>query len=251
MLLLSLIWGGASYWRMQRSLRWWLTQAAVERTDQADQIQNGLMQDLFALRLSLSKSLDLSQPNQTQPNQTQPNQTQPNQAAIETLYNTLYTNLNQLSAALSPPYIRESLPLAIQAMLQQWQAAHPEAKLQLALPATWDLEPIARSQVLLTTLAALLKLSEAAAISALSLELSQESGQAKLILRLVYRDSATRSAATHAKELRYLRDCFRCLMPGWCSHQAQPLADLWQLRWQAYPVENSLENPVEFEKPQS
>ncbi len=241
MLLLSLIWGGSSYWRMQRSLRWWLTQAAVERADQADQIQNGLMQDLFALRLSLSKSLDLSQPNQTQPNQ----------AAIETLYNTLYTNLNQLSAALSPPYIRESLPLAIQAMLQQWQAVHPEAKLQLALPATWDLEPIARSQVLLTTLAALLKLSEAAAISALSLELSQESGQAKLILRLVYRDSATRSAATHAKELRYLRDCFRCLMPGWCSHQAQPLADLWQLRWQAYPVDNSLKNPVEFEKPQS
>lgn len=210
MILLGL---GASYWQMQQALRWWYQRAALERAAQTYQIQNRTMQDLFALRLSLSAASSSSQ------------------LDALAIVDRLHHSLNNLSETLTHSYLNDSLPLAIQALLQQWQLGHPAQQIQLDLPSDWPLDPSERSQLILETLAAWLELTAAPEIPAsLGLRLKQQAGRAELTLRWLYPDN-TQIAATHAKELRYLRDCFRCLMPGHCHSSIRSQVAEWQFSW--------------------
>lgn len=212
-----LLWLGASHWQMQQALRWWYQRASLERAAQADQIQNTLLQDLFALRLSLSAASDSS--------------------LSEALFSLdqLHQGLSNLSATLTYSYLSDSLPLAIQSLLQQWQIAHSAQQIQLDLPTSWPQESPERSRIILEMLAAWLELAADPETSdLLGIRLTQQDGRAELTLRLVS-PNAAQIAATHATELRYLRDCFRCLMPGWCRHQTQSGTDISQFHWKVRP----------------
>ena len=208
-----LLWLGASHWQMQQALRWWHQRTSMERAAQTDQIQNGLLQDLFALRLSLSAASSSSQPD----------------ALI--IVDRLHHSLKHLSEALTHPYLTDSLPLAIQSLLQQWQITHPIHQLQLDLPADWLVESPEQSRILLETLATWLELTADPEIpTLLSVSLRQQANRAELTLRWLD-SNTTQTAATHAKELRYLRDCFRCLMPGHCHSEIHSQKIQWQFRW--------------------
>jgi hypothetical protein len=231
-LLCGLLWEGASHWQMRQALRWWFGRNAAQQAVQADQIQNGLMQDLFALRIGAAPAS---------------NTTLSSLNAFTTV-DSLYQRLSQLSAALAPPYTSESLPLAIQCLLQQWQVAHPSSQVQFDLPteqlsAPWMSEPPERNRTVLATVAALLQLSDP--VVSVSLSLSSQptnfwsrkpAGKAKLTIRLVYANETTGIAATRTQEFKYLRDCFRCLMPGWCRYHAQSQEENWQFCWRVSSV---------------
>ena len=51
-----------------------------------------------------------------------------------------HTALNELSDHLAPPYLEDSLPLAIRFAMETWQAQHPQSELKLELPTEWTYE---------------------------------------------------------------------------------------------------------------
>lgn len=228
MLLLVLIWQGVSHWQMQQALRWWFSREVVDRATLSDQIQNGIMQDLFAIRLGLTA--DSNQ------------EILPSQFDALIAADMLYQRLSHLSTTLTPTYASESLPHAIQSLLQQWQGAHPHSQMQLDLGVVWESESAEQNQIVLAVLETLLQLSDPVASVSLSLTnqsqqrwMGDTAGKAKLTVKLTYADKTKGIAATRAQELKYLRDCFRCLMPGWCNYHTQSQEDTWQFCWRVAP----------------
>lgn len=235
--ILFCVWATASYWQMQQAMRWWCRREAIDLAAQADRIQNGLIQDLFAVRLSLQSALSevlseaFSQPLEDRLQQ---------QRVWVTQAEKLHEHLTDLSHALSQPYLAESLPLAIRSRLKQWQASHSQASLQLDLPQDWRAEPLERSRIILTLLETLLDVAVTAGLPHAALEIvltdrSIESGrfQAELTVKITYPDVMTRRASTRVKELKYLRRCFCFLVPGRCSYQTQASAAVWRFHWKS------------------
>lgn len=208
-----------SHREMQQALRWWVRQEVVNRATYADRIQNGLIQDLFALRLSLQSA-------STDSSESLPQRSW--LAASEKLH----TALHDLSTAFLSPYLPDSPTLAIRTLFQQWQAYHPIQHLQLDLPADWSSEPLEQSYLILALLQRLLELTASSVpIALIKVHLVQQNKQAQLSINLIYVETPTQMMATHAKDLKYLRRCFRCLVPGWCRHQVQELEATWQFGW--------------------
>jgi hypothetical protein len=211
----GLIWLAAAHWELRQALRWWMQQEIQSRVGWADQIQNGLLQDLFALRLELQRVEAAS--------------TQDWLAAER-----LHQQLADLSTALVSPHLPASLPLALRHQLQRWQTAHPGCDLQLDLPTDWPLESLAQSQIVLTTLERLLDQSGLPdqLLDRLIVGLEQRAGRARLTVELGYgAENRSIQSGTRAKELKYLRRCFCCLMPGWCRAQFGATAVRWQFGW--------------------
>lgn len=220
-LAILLSWFVASYWETQQALRWWFRREAIDRAAQADSIQNGLIQDLFALRLSL----------QPLPNQVEESSTQ--QGTWLSQVEKLHHELNALSAMLVFPYVAESLPLAIRSLLEQWQLTHPQHQVQLDLPHEWQPEVFERSHMILSTLETLLNLALPASLSSASLEINliDQLDRAELAVKITYPDYLKITSITDTKELKYLRRCFHCLASGWCRYHRQSLEAVWRFQW--------------------
>ena len=125
-------------------LRWWQQQRITSLRQEADSIRNGVLQEMFAIRRRLelccesqvkqdcdSFSLAYASP------------------AIELELEKIHVSLSQLSDRLDPPYIQDSLPLAIGYAADRWKDTLP---LTACLPPTWPSEPAMQSHLLLTFL---------------------------------------------------------------------------------------------------
>ncbi|HEY9660161.1 MAG TPA: hypothetical protein V6C65_17015, partial [Allocoleopsis sp.] len=112
--LMVVLWLVASHLEMQRALQWWFRRQSLKMMDQSEQIHNGVLQDLFAVR----RSLELASANEN-PISTTQRQTWLNQAEK------IHHSLEQISDFLTPPYLAESLTLALQMKLKDWQLEHP------------------------------------------------------------------------------------------------------------------------------
>lgn len=221
-LALLLSWIVVSHWEMQQALRWWFRKEVIDRTVLSNQIQNELIQDLFALRLCLRSSLSEQSEVFCRPKDWL--------ADVEKIQQGLY----EMSASLSFPYLDESLPLAIRSLLKQWQITHPQHNVKFDLPQhNWQQDAIERNQMILTTLGTLLTIVIPSSLSSASLNVNlfERSNKAELIVKITYPDRLTFTSATHAKELRYLRYCFRCLTPGLCFYHHHALEAIWRFQW--------------------
>jgi hypothetical protein len=206
---------------MQQALRWWCNQEAIDRATHADHIQNQILQDLFALRLSVQAfsgdRLDTLEQQQ--------------QVWLTTTEH-IHQQLNQLSLALVPAYLTESLPLAIQSSLKQWQIYHPHCPVQLDLPDAWPQETFERNHLILVTLKILLQqVIPVATPDSLQISLGDRAHNAVLSIKITYGDPLALKAATRAQELTYLYRCFRCLLPGRCFYHRQGSQATWHFEW--------------------
>ncbi len=226
-----LLWITVSSQQMQQAIRWWFKQEAIDRAAHSDQIQNGLIQDLFAVRLSLQSPL---------PEQAEDRVRQQQIWVAEA--DKLHAHLSHLSDALTQPYLAESLPLAIRLLLKRWEIDHPNRTVRLDLPLDWHTEPLERNRIILVTLNTLLKLAVPSSISHATLAITLierlprkgncfASPQAELIVKITYPNLATHQSNTRVRELKYLCRCFRCLVPGRCSYQPQSSAAVWRFKW--------------------
>lgn len=214
-------WSVVSFWEMQQALRWWSAREAIEQAAQSNKIQNGLIQDLFALRLNLQFSL--SQPIEKQRLQ---------QQAWLVELGKMYSHLNNLSIMLSPPYLAENLPLAIRSRLQQWLASHPSHQLTLDLPHIWQQDSLERNYIILSSLETLLKLAVPSSLSNAELEISlTDRSRIELVVKIIYPTGIKSRSITCIRELKYLRSCFCCLAPGRCHYQHQSNEAIWQFQW--------------------
>jgi hypothetical protein len=214
------LWSVVSCGEMQRALQWWFQRQSAQLLSESEQIHNGVLQEVFALRRDLERSLSAGTGASTSQSQAWLQQTEQ-----------LHQSLQQLSETLTPPFLSESLPLAMQWMLQPLQAS--ELNLQIDLPSNWQHDSAEQNRMILMLLDELLTRALAdAAIDALhQIRLLAAKQYGELTVRVTYPDRQTMTALRETKELKYLYCCFQSLTPGRCLCQTENTTVMWRFRW--------------------
>lgn len=222
-----LLWSIAFYLEMQHALRWWFKQQSAQLCSAAEQIHNGVLQEVFVIRRSLELSLS---------NEAGASMTQNRDWLIKT--EELHKSLVQLSHVLSPPYLEESLPLAIQSLVQ-YQTIRSGIILKMVLPTNWQAYSPDRDRIILNVLHELLTVSlPVAALEGFHcIQLSSNGKLGELTVALTCIDRPALKTLMHTKELIYLCRCFQYLTPGQCLCQVKNLKITWRFRWNLhYPL---------------
>ncbi|NJM99946.1 MAG: hypothetical protein HC800_24910 [Phormidesmis sp. RL_2_1] len=125
MVLITVGWAATLYrWRQkwqrqQQAWQWWHQHQALQSHHTAESIRDGLLQQTFAFRRYL-EALEKDGPTSSSPEQT---------ARWLERFQTFYKSLETLSDELSPPFLADSLPLALKFTLNNWifSPAHGES----------------------------------------------------------------------------------------------------------------------------
>jgi len=207
---------------MRRLLRWWYQRQAVRLDCEAERIREGLLQELFVVRRSLELAL-LSDRVDTKEAQQWLTQ-------IETLQQALESVMHRLS----PPYLGDSLPLAMQHLLKHWQAEYPAVCLELNLPTDWYQEPIEQRRVILTTLDEWLRMimPQLQSEAVLHISLKQQATSAQLNIQLTTPNVAE-LLSSNAILLNNLQQFFQVLAEGKCYCQRHDLTVTWCYQWRS------------------
>lgn len=162
----------------------------------------------------------------------------------------LHQDLQQLSDILSPPYLEDSLPMAISTLVKAWQVQHPIAQIDLKLPSQWVKEPLELSRVVLITIDEFLKItaSEPQSSTIVIVSLAQVAHWGELSFQVIYPNlgesvakycSSGTTFRSHHEELKALQQAFRLLTQGECSRRQQSKTLLCNFRWRcAEAIEN-------------
>ncbi|MBX2864617.1 MAG: hypothetical protein KTR27_13800 [Leptolyngbyaceae cyanobacterium MAG.088] len=214
-----------SNWRSQRTTRqrrktwhWWHSQQQQQQHTQAEIVRDGLLQEAFALRRHLEKG------------------SHPTQETVPYLeqFNQFYRSLENLSNELSPPFIDDSLPLALQFVLKNHKQI--ETSLDLELETDWSCDGTESNRTLLSIVNELLplllpeaqipelqiplnvRLQRVGTMNNLQLSRSMLNQQSKLLL-------------LNSTELQYLKEIFHSLMSGTLDINQDDVELICQLSW--------------------
>lgn len=211
-----------SRYRTQRALKWWYYRQSLRFSQEAETARNGLLQESFALQRNLELwSVDAeSSPKNI------------NQYYLNNI-KTLYHSVNELINHLSPPYIDDSLPLAIQYLLSTWKTRTAEVNFVVQLPKDWRQESEVCSRVVLLALDELLQifLFQYAIPQQIAVSLKSEGDLGKLIVEMSYQDTIPENFFGKRQELIYLSRAFRFLVSGKCSYFQNEKTVIWKFSW--------------------
>ncbi|MDB9527458.1 hypothetical protein PN498_15775 [Oscillatoria sp. CS-180] len=204
-------------------LRWWHQYQAQMLNQETDFIRNGLLQEIIALRRRLE--IDCQAQSQSEVD------CEAHLAAI----NRFYALVEDFCDRLQSPYLQESLPLALQHVIQPWQ---DRLNLNLELPSVWSLEQVEHTRLLVllvkTLLQQLLEAEELPQTLTLSLE---EQGNVKCLT--LSADYATLRPPSFWPSLRRslspFLQTFQLFTQGDCQEVVQPDSLSLKLSW-AIPV---------------
>ncbi|MCY7277364.1 MAG: hypothetical protein LH702_27445 [Phormidesmis sp. CAN_BIN44] len=220
--LFVLLWLLAAYFRMRQVLRWWYQRQSAQLCCEAERIREGLLQESFSMR----RSLELALSNDRVCTQELQNWL----VQIEAIQH----SLEAVTHRLSPPYLDDSLPLAVQHVLKQLQATHPEIHLEVELPTDWNEEPIEQRRVILSFLNELLQLIafQPQSETVLQVRLSQQAQSRRLIIQL-NTSNVSDLLSSARRELMYLQEFFQVMTAGKCYCQKQSSKVTWCCQWQS------------------
>lgn len=201
----------------RQALQWWHRRQVDRLHDGAELIRDGILQDLFAIRRTLELSYEEHKP-----------ASEANLRQLEALHQ----RLEQLSNTLSPAFSQDSLPLAIQHQLQQWQAKHPAIAVSAHLPSAEQSSGLG-SRVALITLEELLNLVAHSLSSAASieLELGSQGQMTTLTVRVREPQQQQRQAIARLQDLAHLHRSFQFLTDGHSKQAVRGLWVEWQFSW--------------------
>lgn len=206
---------------MERAIQWWYDRQSKQLTWEAERIRDCLLQESFAVRRSLELSLLRS-----------------HKSAIDPVLNWIeqfqifHAYLKELSDRLSPPYLEEGLPLAIECLVQKWQLAKPNCKFQLKLTPQWRQNSSDRNRIVLTAVDGILELelSDLKKV-VIDLDLQQNARDNQLKITLERHTSHSALSSDKCRELKYLSQSFRILTSGTLLVRAQKSLVSYQLSW--------------------
>ena len=252
-----IIWLFVSYSRARRALQWWERRRAFQLYCETERIRNGLLQESLAMRRSIELLLGDSCEISLQ-------SVRDWLTGIEKFHH----SLGQLSDRLSPPYVEESLPLAIQYLLELWQTYNPKLNIQMELPRDWPDESPECSRVILIALDELLRitLSEVATshlgnntdtenrlrafqqcetdkigmlpsnvLTELSIHVSLKKQEkfGEIEVQISYPNESTLVSPSSLKDLDYLKEAFHFFTRGQCFYKRKDLTVVWYFRWRS------------------
>ena len=220
--IMLIMWSRKSHNKTQQALQWWFFRESAKLFLEAEKIRDGLLQESFIIRRNLEllpiDNLELSV-NQTQ----------------ECLKKTdnFHQSLSQLSDRLFPAYLEDSLPLAIECLLEPLLTSHPELHFNIDMPASWRDEPAERSFIVLRALEELLRITlpEVLAKISISIRLQELGNGSQIMVQITYPDVSTGELYSSIPELGYLYESFRFLTSGKCFCRRKNLSAAWYFRW--------------------
>lgn len=208
--------------RQRQAWQWWHQHQTNRLHAQAESIRDDLLQQTFAFRRFLESSLD-----------TQPQAEQTEQWVKRC--QTLYRSLEQLSDQLSPPFIGDSLPLALQFTVQTWQQSHPGIGLRLNVPNDWPAPTTNHNPIILSMVNGLIEAlftNDQDSHYQLLMTLERQDNRCTLTLEQIKSQVEDQMPPNNATEIDHLKEIFRSLTAG--SLEVSPQTTGWkgQLCWQ-------------------
>ncbi|MBH8572916.1 hypothetical protein I8752_07775 [Nostocaceae cyanobacterium CENA369] len=210
------------YYRIQQALQWWHYRQSIKLFLEAEKIRDELLQEIFTIRCNLYllklENMSISS-----------DKTQKYLDKIDNLHHSLV----QLSDRLFPPFLQDSLPLAIQCLLERWLVSNPHIHFQSDMPLDWRYEPLERGLIVLMSLEELLTiiLSEILASVSIYFSLKQKENVGELKVQINYPDVSTFVFNSHIPEFKHLCETFRFLTSGKCLYRTQELRVTWYFIW--------------------
>ncbi|MGJ3248163.1 MAG: hypothetical protein ACFE0I_19025 [Elainellaceae cyanobacterium] len=209
----------------RRAWQWWHQRQVDRLHDGAELIRDGLLQELFAMRRNLELACDEQKPISNEHLQ-----------QLEAFHRML----EQVSNELSPAYIRDSLPLALQYILQTWGDRHPDIQQSVQLPSSWMDDEDDVQRIVVTAFEELLNLLspylQPEAVLRIALVPSNHS--ATLTVQVEQRDMQQVMSILDAEELVYLRQAFEMLTAGRWFQSVETSCIQWQWVWRINEVAN-------------
>ncbi|MEO0541127.1 MAG: hypothetical protein AAFZ80_09720 [Cyanobacteria bacterium P01_A01_bin.105] len=212
------------YEQQQQAWRWWQTRQQQQQQQRADAIRDGVMQQAFGFRryleqLITSTAQDHPSRGQSANDGASNGLSNPAVAPISNWleqFNRFYQQLETLSNELLPPFVEDSLPLALQCLLN---SSHPPVPLTttadrpLPPPAP---ENVGIYQTVLAVVAELLPVLQAHGPQSWQAQLSYQEDDDRYGLSFTTEETATAnlSSLRQVKELNYLQEVFRSLTSG-------------------------------------
>lgn len=196
-------------------LRWWHQYQAQLLNQEADLIRNGVLQEMFAMRRQLETSR-LSQVD-----------------CPLTEIKRMYALIETLSDRLDPPYLQDSIPLALQHAAEVWRT---KLHLTLALPSIWESEPLEQSRLLILLTENLLQQIATADIlpDSSKLTLQYQADIKELIFYAQYKKFLPSSLALKiSQSLQPFLNTFQLFTHGDYNQDVQPQSLKWALRWES------------------
>jgi hypothetical protein len=208
--------------KIQQALKWWSYRQCIKLFLEAENIRDSLLQELLTIR----RNFDLLATDNLNLSAAQIREDLPK-------IRHFYDSLVKLSDRLCPSSIQDSLPLAIECLLDIWLTSKPHLYFHIHLPAQWRHESAERSLIILNTLEELLiiTLPEVFIPITIDINLQQKINIAQLTVQLTYPDISTLIFHTSLPELEYLYDSFKILVSGQCFCQNQNLKVVWHFLW--------------------
>ncbi len=216
------MWSIKSHNKTQQALQWWFFRQSLKLSMEAEKIRDGLLQESFTIRRNLellpADNLELS--------------VNKAQECLEKTDN-FHQSLAQLSDRLFPSYLQDSLPLAIECLLEPWLTSHPDLYFHIDIPSNWRNEPADRSLIVLRSLEELLRITLPDILTQVSIYISltklRNMGQLKV--KITYPDVTALNMYSNIPELGYLYESFRFLTSGKCFCRSQDLSAAWYFLW--------------------
>jgi hypothetical protein len=205
------------------TMRWWHQRQALQFNAQATEIRDDLLQELFAVRRGLEV---WSKSNNNASSHYHHDWLQ----KIERLHQ----DLEEISNHLSPPYLEESLPLAIQYAVDSWRTHYRQLEFVLDSPVRQSGESLACNRIILMTLHEFLQLIllNLPEVDFLRIRLSlQETGN-RLAIEIPCTSQSTLASFLASDDLKYLSQAFELLTLGECLYQQRELGMTWYFLWQ-------------------
>lgn len=207
---------------MEQALQWWYNQQSRQLTKEAAQIRDCLLQESCAMRRGLE--LCRMKPDKLLFSS--------NENWIER-FEIFHTYLQELSDRLSPPYLEEGLPLAIEYLVKKWQKVHPDWQFQLRLTPQWRQQSSASERLILATIDELLKLWLRGVVKKaflfLDLQQNEQDNQLKIIINPLNSDSV--GSLPKLRDLKYLSQSFQVLTSGTWITQTHNKATIYDWKW--------------------
>jgi hypothetical protein len=192
--------------RERQAWQWWQTQQTLQSHHTAESIRDGLLQQTFAFRRYLENNIESDLCGQPKAEQT---------ARWLERFQAFYQSLESLSNQLSPPFTADSLPLALQFVIKNWQKSHPTLTLQLSLPPDWS-HSSQKNQAILSVVTGLLTLllPKDSTAQHLQLALSSEQALHTLTLKIEGISPHDPKNIVASPEVQHLKEIFHSLTAG-------------------------------------
>lgn len=194
-----------SHYRTKGALQWWYERQSIEMSEEAEASKNGLLQELFFLRRSIELLDENLSSNSSQFKGKYLNSTEK-----------LYDSVTELINHLSPAYVDDSLPLAIQYLLSAWKTKVTGVQWVMELPSDWSNESPMYSRVLLSVLDRLFRiiLSQQQIPQEIRVCLVKQGDVNEVTVEMSYQDTLVVKNIRQMKELNYINRVFYLLISG-------------------------------------